>query len=156
MAFQTLAKTLSLNAQCLRPVFGYKKTPGTVRCRVFSLARLACHPAAGAAHSTWFLLAVGRILLHPLLIALHILWACGCGFFFLCTSSKQSGSDNDGEAKGNMFHNRHYSGRFALVSLMHPTQDEVLSDKDVAIVGIEREVARDQHVCWKHKLRLLF
>ena len=75
MAFQTLAKTLSLNAQCLRPVFGYKKTPGTVRCRVFSLARLACHPAAGAAHSTWFLLAVGRILLHTLLIALHILWA---------------------------------------------------------------------------------
>ena len=66
------------------------------------------------------------------------------------------GSDNDGEANGDLFHDCHYSGRFALVSLMHPTQDDVLSDIDVAIVGIEREVPRDQHVCWKHKLRLLF
>ena len=52
-----------------------QKTPGTARCRVFSFALLACHPAAGAALSTGALLAVCRILLHPLLIALHILWA---------------------------------------------------------------------------------
>jgi hypothetical protein len=42
-----------------------------------------------------------------------------------------------------LFHNGHYSGRMASVSLMHPTLDVVLPDIDVAVVLFEREVPRD-------------
>jgi len=99
-----------------------------MRCRVFSFALLASHHPVWATLATWALLAVCRILLHPLLVALHILWACGCGFFFLCTSSKQSGSDNDGEANGDLFHKHHYNGRLGVVFLMHPTLERQMSD----------------------------
>gem|GEM_PF-3599986 len=134
-----------------------QKRPGTVRCRVCPFALLASHHPGGATLPTWFLLTVCRILLHPLLVALHICLRCRCAIFFLCASSEQSGSDDDGEANGDMFHICHYSGRFALVSLMHPTLEEVLPYIDVAVMGIEwEEVPRDQHVCRKHKNRLLF
>ena len=133
-----------------------QKRPDTARCRVFSFALLACHHPAGATLPTWFLLTVCRILLHPLLVALHICLRCRCAIFFLCASSEQSGSDDDGEANGDMFHICHYSGRFALVSLMHPTLDGVSPDIGVTVVRSEREVPRDQHVCRKHKNRLLF
>ena len=114
-----------------------------MRCRVFSFALLASHHPAWATLPTGFLLAIRRILLHPLLVALHICLRCRCAIFFLCASSEQSGCDDDGEANGDFFHMCHYSGRFALVSLMHPTPEEVLPYIDVAVVGIEwEEVAR--------------
>ena len=125
----------------LTTCFLAQKRPGTVRCRVFSFALLAGLHPAGATLTTWFLLATCRILLHTLLVALHICLRCRCAIFFLCASSEQSGCDDDGEANGDLFHICHYSGRFALVSLMHPTPEEVLPYIDVAVMGIEWEAA---------------
>jgi len=143
---QTLANAkLGLLLQSCHPnerFVNTKKHPGPLGtgCSGFCLA---AHHAAGAALAAGTLLAIGRILLHPLLVALHICLRRRCAFFFLCTSSEQSGSDDDGEAKGDLFHNGHYSGRMASVSLMHPTLDVVLPDIDVAVVLFEREVPRD-------------
>ena len=121
-----------------------QKRPGTVRCRVSPFALLASHHPAWATLTTWALLAIRRILLHPLLVALHICLRCRCAIFFLCASSEQSGSDDDGEANGDLFHNGHYNGRLAVVSLMHPTPEEVLPYIDVAVMGIEwEEIARN-------------